>query len=134
MGRTPPKQQKGQKRVDKGKKHVIRLGYYLFGEKMKGGDVMRRQIWGCMAILFLLSIFTSGCHYFSAKDEMGKASQLFSDLKAKGGQQKVPYEYCSAEKSLEISNLYFGRNDYKGAEEFAVRSKAASETGLSKVK
>ncbi len=95
---------------------------------------MRRRIWGVMVILFVLSVFSSGCHYFSAKKEMGQAAEMFSDLKAKGGQQKVPYEYCSAEKFLEIANKEFGRTDYKGAEEFAIRSKAASQAGLSKVK
>ena len=95
---------------------------------------MRRRIGGCLVILFVLSIISTGCYYHEANDEMGKAAKLFSDLKAAGGQQKVPYEYCSAEKFLEIANKEFGRGDYKGAEEFAIRSKAASQTGLSKVK
>ncbi len=95
---------------------------------------MRRRIGGCMAILFVLSIFSFGCHYYAAKDEMGKATQLLSDLKAAGGQQKVPYEYCSAEAFLEIAKREFAQSDYGRAEGFAIRSKAASQTGLSKVK
>jgi hypothetical protein len=95
---------------------------------------MRRRIWGCLVILFLLSLFSSGCHYTKAKEEMGNAAQLLSELKAKGGQQKVPYEYCSAEKFLEIANKEFGQSDYGRAESFAIRSKAAAQTGLSKVK
>ncbi len=95
---------------------------------------MRKPIWGCLVILFVLSIFSSGCYYFRAKDEMGKAAQLISDLKAAGGQQKVPYEYCSAEKFLEVANKEFDENDYKKAEDFAIRSKAAAQAGLTKVK
>ena len=95
---------------------------------------MRKRIWVCFVILCLLSLFSSGCAYNKAKSEVSKAAQMVSQLKAAGGQQKVPYEYCSAEKFLEISNKEFGRTDYKGAEQFAIRSKAASQTGLSKVK
>jgi hypothetical protein len=95
---------------------------------------MQKRIWGCFVILCLLALFSSGCGYTKAKSEMSKATQMFSELKAAGGQQKVPYEYCSAEKHLEIANREFGRSDYGRAEKFAVRSQAASQTGLSKAK
>jgi hypothetical protein len=95
---------------------------------------MRKRIWGCFLILFLLSLFSSGCYYYKAKDEMSKAAQMISELKAAGGQQKVPYEYTSAEKFLESSRAEFSQNDYEHARQFAVRSQAAAETGLSKVK
>ncbi len=95
---------------------------------------MRRQIWGCFVILFLLSLFSSGCYYVRAKDEMSKAAGMISELKAAGGQQKVPYEYTSAEKFLESAQAEFNQNDYEHCRQFAVRAQAAAETGLSKVK
>ncbi len=95
---------------------------------------MGRWIWGCLIILFLLSLFGSGCYYSKAKSELSKATQMVSELKAAGGQQKVPYEYCSAETFLEIANKEFNKSDYKRAEGFAIRSQAAAQTGLSKVK
>jgi len=95
---------------------------------------MGRRIWGFFLILFLLSLLGSGCCYFRAKDEMGKAGQLLSELKAAGGKQKAPYEYCSAETLLEIAHKEFDQYDYKASERFAIRAKSAAEAGLSKVK
>ena len=95
---------------------------------------MRKRIWVCFVILCLLSLFSSGCSYTKAKSEMSKATQMLSELKAAGGQQKVPYEYCSAEKFLEIADKEFRRSDYGRAEKFAIRSQAAAQTGLSKAK
>jgi hypothetical protein len=95
---------------------------------------MRRRIWGCFVILFLLSLFSSGCYYYKAKDEMGKAAQMISELKAAGGQQKVPYDYTSAEKYLESSRAEFDQNDYRHSIDFATRAQAAATNGLSAVK
>jgi len=106
----------------------------LFSKNLKGGDVMRKRIWVCFVILCLLSLFSSGCAYTKAKNELSKATQMVSELKAAGGQQKVPYEYCSAESFLAIANREFKQSDYDRAEKFAVRSQAAAQTGLSKAK
>ncbi len=95
---------------------------------------MHRRILGFLTILFLFSFLISGCYYFSAKKEMKNAEGLLSELKGMGGAKLVPYEYCSAEKFLEISKGEFDENDYKEAGELAVRSKSAAEVGLSEVK
>jgi hypothetical protein len=95
---------------------------------------MRKRIWGCFLILFVLSLFTSGCYYFKAKDEMSKAAQMISELKAAGGQQKALYEYTSAEKLLESSRAEFNQNDYQHSIDFATRAQAAAMNGLSAVK
>ena len=95
---------------------------------------MIKPIYSFLTILLILSFLTSGCYYFGAKREMGNAERLISQLKAAGGEKQVPYEYCSAEKFLEVSRMEFNENSYNGAYTFAVRSKAAAEAGLSKVK
>ncbi len=95
---------------------------------------MSKKIWKFLVILFLLSFFSTGCYYFSAKKEISNAEKLFSELKAAGGQTKVPYEYCSAEKFLEASKLEFGQNDFGPSRGFAERSKAAAEAGLAEIK
>jgi len=95
---------------------------------------MRKRIWGCFLILFVLSLFTSGCYYFKAKDEMSKAAQMISELKAAGGQQKALYECTSAEKLLESSRAEFNQNDYQHSIDFATRAQAAAMNGLSAVK
>ncbi len=95
---------------------------------------MSKKIWKFLVILFLLSFFSTGCYYFSAKKEISNAEKLFSELKAAGGQTKVPYEYCSAEKFLEASKLEFGQNDFGPSRGFAERSKSAAEAGLAEIK
>ena len=94
---------------------------------------MDKRIWGCLAVFILFSFLLSGCYYFSAKKEIANAEKSFSDLKG-AGEKTVPYEYCSAEKFLEISKLEFDEKDYKAAKGFAVRSKSAAETGLAEAK
>ena len=103
-------------------------------ESGKGGEPMRRRIWTFMTVLIMVSFFVSGCCYFSAKKEIANAEGLFSELKAAGGERRVPYEYCSAEKFLEASKLEFSHSDFKPAEALAKRSKEAAQAGLSEVK
>jgi hypothetical protein len=103
-------------------------------KNLKGGEMMSRRIWVFLTLLIMFSFLISGCCYFSAKKELGNAEGLISELKGMNGAKLVPYEYCSAEKFLEISKGEFDQNDYKEAGEFAVRSKSAAEAGLSEVK
>lgn len=65
---------------------------------------------------------------------MKSAEKLLSDLKGAGGATLAPYEYCSAESFLTIANWEVEQNDWKHAKEFATRSKAAAQAGLSEVK
>ena len=95
---------------------------------------MNRRIWMLLMVLAFLSFSLSGCYYFSAKNEIKSAEGMLSQLKAAGGENKVPYEYCSAESFLAISKLEFGENDFKHAKGFAGRSKSAAEAGLAEVK
>ena len=94
---------------------------------------MTRRIGKVLVFLLLFSFVLSGCHYFSAKKEIASAEKLFSDMKGMGGEKLVPYQYCSAEKYLEISKIEFGSNDFKAAEGFAKRSKSASEAGVAEI-
>lgn len=87
-----------------------------------------------LMIFILLSFFTSGCYYFAAKKEISNAEKLLSELKATGGQTKVPYEYCSSEKFLEASKLEFGQGDYGPSKGFAERAKSAAESGLAEIR
>ena len=87
-----------------------------------------------LLVLFFFSLSLSGCYYFSAKKEMNEAQGLLTELKNAGGPAKVPYEYCSAEKFLEISQMELDESDFSHAKSFAVRSKAASQAGLAEVK
>jgi len=59
---------------------------------------MNRMIGKFLVFFVLFSFAFSGCHYLSANNEIASAEKLFSDLKEKGGEKLVPYEYCSAEK------------------------------------
>jgi hypothetical protein len=96
---------------------------------------MNRRIWGCLAVFILFSFLLSGCYYFSAKKEIANAEKLLSDLKGAGGETLTPYEYCSAEKFLEMSKTELSEeNDGKTAKGFAERSKSAAEAGLAEVK
>ena len=94
---------------------------------------MSKRIWVYLLVLAFFSLSFSGCYYFSAKKEMNAAERSLSDLKAQGGEKLVPYEYCSAEKFLEISKMEANESDWKHARDFADRSKAASEAGLAQV-
>jgi hypothetical protein len=87
--------------------------------------------------LFIFVFFTfslSGCNYFSAKKEIGNAEKLLSELKGAGGEQKVPYEYCSAEGFLEVSKVEFSQNDFGPARALAERSTSAARAGLAEIK
>jgi len=84
-----------------------------------------------VVVFFALSL--TGCHYFSAKKEIANADKLVSELKGAGGETKTPYEYCSAEKYLEISRIEFNSNDFKAALGFAQHSTSAAEAGLAQV-
>ncbi len=95
---------------------------------------MNRRVWLVLIFLFFFSFSLPGCYYFSAKTEMRNAESVLTQLKNAGGPAKIPYEYCSAEKFLEISRMEFNENDFKHAKGFASRSKAASEAGLAEVK
>ncbi len=64
---------------------------------------------------------------------MKAAQKSLSDLKAQGGEKLVPYEYCSAEKFLENSNMEFKESDYKRARDFAARSRSAADAGLAQI-
>ncbi len=94
---------------------------------------MNRKICKFLVFFVLISFALAGCHYSSAKKEIANAEKLFSDMKGKGGEKLVPYEYCSAEKFLEDSKLEFNSNDFKAAEGFAKRSTSASEAGLAEI-
>lgn len=88
----------------------------------------------CILIFILSSFFFSGCAYFSAKSGMKAAEKSFSELKEAGGQPLVPYEYCSAEKLLDIAKLEAVESDWRAARDFANRSKSAAEAGLAQIK
>lgn len=93
-----------------------------------------KKIWKLITIFVFFSFILSGCCYFSARDQIKSAEMLFTELKGQGGQKYAPYEYCSAEKFLEISRTEFNENDFKSAKAFAVRSKSAAEAGLAEIK
>ena len=84
-------------------------------------------------VLIFFTVSVSGCCYFTGKKEMDRAEKMFADLKAKGGQQLVPYEYCSAEQFLENAKREANENDWSHAGKFAVRSQSASSAGLSEI-
>ncbi|MGA2516494.1 MAG: hypothetical protein ABSG44_08080 [Thermodesulfobacteriota bacterium] len=94
---------------------------------------MSRRIWKFLAVFVLFSFALSGCYYFSTMKEMKAAEQSFAELKAAGGATLVPYEYCSAEKFLEIAKIELTEPGYKPAGEFARRSTAASQAGLAEI-
>jgi hypothetical protein len=92
---------------------------------------------GYFIFLFIFVFFTfslSGCNYFSAKKEIGNAEKLLSELKGAGGEQKAPYEYCSAEGFLEVSRVEFSQNDFGPARALAERATSAAQAGLAEIK
>ena len=93
-----------------------------------------KKMCSLLVFLVLFSFLLSGCYYFSAKNEIKNAERLIGELKAQGGANLVPYEYCSAEKFLEVSKIEFNDNDFKVAKELASRSKSAAEAGLAEIK
>lgn len=95
---------------------------------------MSKKIWTFLMVLVFFSFSLSGCYYFSARNEMKAAEKLLADLKVQGGEKLVPYEYCSAEKFLEVAREEFNENDFKAAKGFATHSKSAAEAGLAEVK
>jgi hypothetical protein len=96
---------------------------------------MSKRILTFLLIFVFFSFLLSGCYYFSAKKEIANAERLLSELKAVGGPTLAPYEYCSAEKFLEMSRAELSEeNDGKTAKGFAERSKSAAEAGLAEVK
>ena len=95
---------------------------------------MDNRIWKLIIVVVFLSSILPGCAYFAARNEINSAQALLTQLQAQGGQKYAPYEYCSAEKFLEISRADFSENDFTSAKRFAVRSKSAAEAGLAEVK
>ena len=95
---------------------------------------MEKRIWGCLAVFIIFSFLLSGCGYFSTNKEMKATEKLLSELKAAGGETKVPYEYCSAEKFLEAGKVRFGYGNMSVARGFFERSKSAAEAGLTEIK
>lgn len=95
---------------------------------------MRKRFWTLVMVLVFFSFSLPGCYYFAARSEIKTAEKLTANLKEAGGATRVPYEYCSAEKFLEISKMEFNENDFKAAKGFASRSKSAAEAGLAEVK
>ncbi len=96
--------------------------------------MMSRKTWALLCILVFSSLSFSGCYYFSATKEMKAAEQSFLQLKAAGGETKVPYEYCSAEKFLEAGKIEFSQGHMGPAKGFILRSKSAAEAGLTEIK
>jgi len=94
---------------------------------------MSKRGFGLLLVLLFFSLSLSGCYYFSAKKEIGNAQALLDQFKSAGGPAKAPYEYCTAEKLLDVSRGEFDENDYKHSVEFAVRSKTASQAGLAEM-
>lgn len=105
-----------------------------FLRNSKGGDSMRKEHITLLFILVFFAFSLSGCNYFSAKKEIGNAGKLISELKGAGGEKKVPYEYCSAEKFLEASKVEFSQNDFGPALGLAQRSTSAAQAGLAEVR
>lgn len=95
---------------------------------------MRKEYFTLFFILVFIAFSLSGCNYFSAKKEIGNAGKLLSELKGAGGDKKVPYEYCSAEKFLEASKVEFSQNDFGPALGLAQRATSAAQAGLAEVK
>jgi len=93
-----------------------------------------KRIGAFLLVLVFFSFSLSGCYYFSAKNQIKTAERLVSDLKAQGGEQKVPYEYCSAESFLNMARGEFDSNDYSHSKGFSSRSIAAAQAGLAEVK
>jgi len=86
-----------------------------------------------LLVLVFFGFSLSGCYYYAAKNQMNTADRLVSDLKGKGGERLVPYEYCSAEKFLELSRMEFDEHDYKQSKKFADRAALAAQTGLAEM-
>ena len=93
-----------------------------------------KRICAYLLVLVLVCFSLSGCYYSAARNQIKAAEGLLSALKAQGGEKLVPYEYGSAEASLEVARREFDQNDYKSAKQFADRSRAAGEQGLAEVK
>ena len=106
------------------------MGLAIFRCTTKGGECMLRRVLVSVLIVCFLLPFISGCAYWPAKKEMGKAEAALAELKAKGGATKAPYEYCSAESFLQMSKMEFGENDFQRAKQFAITSQSASQAGL----
>ena len=87
-----------------------------------------------LLIVVFFAFSLSGCYYSAAKKEIANADKLVSELKGAGGEKRVPYEYCSAEKFLEVSRIEFDSNDFRSAKGFAERSKSSAEAGLAEIK
>jgi len=95
---------------------------------------MEKRVPAILLLLVFLSFSLSGCYYFGAKNQMKTAESLISNLKSQGGERLVPYEYCSAEKFLELSRMEFDEYDYKQSKKFAERATSAAQAGLAEVK
>jgi hypothetical protein len=87
-----------------------------------------------LLVLVFFSVSVSGCAYFGAKNEIKAAEKATAELKAAGGANLTPYEYCSAESFLEISRYVLTENSWSKSKEYASRSKSAAQAGLIEVK
>jgi len=94
---------------------------------------MKKMHW-LLVVFVLFSFILSGCYYFSAKNEIKNAEKSVAELKAAGGANLAPYEYCSAEGFLASSKVEFSQNDFRPAKELATRSTSAAEAGLAEIK
>ena len=94
---------------------------------------MKRTCACLLALLFVgFSLF--GCYHYAAKSQIKTTSGMLADMKARGGEKIVPYEYYSAETYLEGAQYELGENDHKDAKKLADRARAAAEQGLSLMK
>jgi hypothetical protein len=94
---------------------------------------MKKMHW-LLVVLVLFSFLLSGCYYFSAKKEIKNAERSVAELKAAGGANSAPYEYCSAESFLVGAKKEFNENDFRPAKELATRSTSAAKAGLAEIK
>jgi hypothetical protein len=95
---------------------------------------MEKRIAGCLVVFILFSFLLSGCGLFYTSKEISAAEKLLSELKAAGGETKVPYEYCSAEKFLEAGKTEYAQGHMGPAKGFIERSKSAAEAGLTEIR
>ena len=108
------------------------IAYFTSFKNLKGGETMKRSC-AFLLVLVFLGFSLSGCYYFSARNQMKTTEGLISDLKARGGEKLVPYDYGSAESFMEVARREYNDGDYKSAKEFLDRSRAAAEQGLTEI-
>jgi len=100
---------------------------------LKGGEPMKKMHL-FLVVLVLFSFLLSGCYYFSAQKGIANAEKSVAELKAAGGANSVPYDYCSAENFLVGAKKEFNENHFKPSRELSGRSTSAAEAGLAEIK